>query len=71
MRQKTIQFALFHAMICIISPRKIGHIANPFLLFYEIAILYLFFVAWDVTLLFAFFMCILCYIRKHNVIEAC
>ena len=62
MRQKTIQFALFHAMICIISPRKIGHIANPFLLFYEIAILCLLFVAWDVTSLFAFFMCILCYI---------
>jgi len=62
MRQMTIQFALFHAMICIISCGKIGHIANLFLLFYEIAILCLFFVAWDVTSLFAFFICILCYI---------
>ncbi len=71
MRQMTIQFALFHAMICIISCGKIGHIANPFLLFYEIAILCLFFVAWDVTSLLAFFMCIFCYIRKHNVIDVC
>ena len=45
MRQMTIQSALFHAMICIISCGKIGHIANLFLLFYEIAILCLFFVA--------------------------
>ena len=71
MRQMTIQFALFHATICIISCGKIGHIANPFLLFYEIAILCLLFVAWGVILLLAFFMCILCYIRKDNVIEAC
>lgn len=71
MRQKTIQFALFHAMICIISCGKIGHIANLFLLFYEIAILCLFFVAWDVASLLAFFMCIFCYIRKHNVIDVC
>ena len=62
MRQMTIQSVLFHAMICIISCGKIGHIANPFLLFYEIAILRLLFVAWDVTSLLAFFMCILCYI---------
>jgi|GEM_PF-900661 len=71
MCQKTIQFALFHAMICIISCGKIGHIANLFLLFYEIAILCLFFVAWDVTSLFAFFMCIFCYIRKDDVIDVC
>ena len=71
MHRITIHFASFYATICIISPRKIGHIANPFLLFYEIAILCLLFVAWDVTSLLAFFMCILCYIRKHNVIEAC
>ena len=71
MRRMTIQSVLFHTTICIISCGKIRHIANPFLLFYEIAILCLFFVAWDVTSLLAFFMCILCYIRKHNVIEAC
>ena len=71
MRQMTIQFALFHATICIISCVKTRHIANRSLLFYEIAILCLFFVAWDVTSLLAFFMCIFCYIRKDNVIEAC
>ena len=71
MRLMTIQSVLFHATISIISCGKIGHVANPFLLFYEIAILCLFFVAWGVTSLLAFFMCILCYIRKHNVIEAC
>ena len=62
MRRMTIQSVSFHTTICIISCGKIGHIANPFLLFYEIAILYLFFVAWGVTSLLAFFMCILCYI---------
>jgi len=71
MRLMTIQSVLFHTTISIISCGKIGHIANPFLLFYEIAILCLFFVAWGVTSLFAFFMCRFCYIRKHNVIEAC
>ena len=71
MRLMTIQSVLFHTTISIISCGKIGHIANPFLLFYEIAILCLFFVAWGVTSLLAFFMCILCYIRKDNVIEAC
>ena len=71
MRQMTIQFTLFHATISIISCGKIGHIANPSLHFCETEILYLFFVAWGVTSLLAFFMCILCYIRKHNVIEAC
>ena len=57
----TSLFSIRYILIIILCG-KIGHIANPFLLFYEIAILYLFFVAWDVTLLFAFFMCILCYI---------
>ena len=71
MRRITIQFASFHTTISIISCGKIGHIVNPFLLFYEIAILCLFFVAWDVTSILTFFMCILCYIRKDNVIEAC
>ena len=71
MRLMTIQSVLFHTTISIISCGKIGHIANPFLLFYEIAILCLFFVAWDVTSLFAFFMCILCYIRKDDVIDVC
>ena len=62
MRRMTIQSVLFHAMICIISCGKIRHIANCSLYFFEIAILCLFFVAWGVTSLFAFFICILCYI---------
>ncbi len=62
MRLMTIQSVSFHTTISIISCGKTWHIANPSLLFYEIAILCLFFVAWDVTSLLAFFMCILCYI---------